>query len=77
MSNGAAKKMSATAEYPYDDVDKEVRRVEVSTHDGVPKKQGKKHKNPPTDVIRRCATVVVRKETHEDGIDDHVVFCKF
>ena len=79
---GAADIINVTAAYPYSTDDNDARRIEVSTQEGVPKKQGKKHKTPPTIVINRCAMLVKLNETPEriaDGINivDHVVFATF
>ena len=67
---GIVSTINVTAEYPYCTDDNEARRVDVSTQEGVPKKQGKKHKNPPRDVISSCMMVVVLNET----LVVHVVF---
>ena len=82
MINGMVITIKVTAEYPYSTDDNEARSMLCSTHDGVPHKQGKKHKNPPTEVINRCVMVVVLKElpeSIEDGIniDNQVVFSTF
>ena len=74
---GIVSTINVTAEYPYCTDDNEARRVDVSTQEGVPKKQGKKHKNPPRDVISSCKMVVVLKETPDGDVDDHVVLSTF